>query len=107
MKTTYTGTISLNQPDPKYGDHINFHITTDAPRTYVSLTISQAGAAIAHGGDLFYSASEYDSQMIGLYAPSWPSGAADCVAELQSVKSNRTGRTTYTTIASVAFSVAA
>jgi len=96
-----TGTLTLNQTNPSFGDKVNFNVTANVLGTGVRLTYSQKGAVVAQSSVNFNWADlSYTTRDFGLYAPNWLSGAADCVADLITSSSN-------VPLASVTFVVAA
>lgn len=99
-----SATVTLDQPSPAHGDFITFSVTTNSTPTLVRLTCSQDGAVVAIGGWLVHSDTSYTSETIGLYSPAWPSGGADCIAEVKLVTAHPSTR--WKTIGSTTFDVA-
>ncbi len=93
--TTYTGSFVLSYPitspttspptqaTPKWGDKINFSVTSNAPYAYVGLDCYQSGIKVYHQ-DVGYFSSWIGSKYFTLTGPNWTSGAADCTPTLYS-----------------------
>lgn len=105
-----TATITLDNPTPKYGDKIIATVETDAPKAGAKMVVSQNGVQVAVS-DIVYRDGPTWTEDFGLYAPSWPSGAAqariDVIQQLTATSKGKKKRTTYPVIASIEFEVAA
>lgn len=85
-KTSMTGTFSLvllNSTDglPHYGQDVTFNVTSNAYHPMVTLTCYQGGDWVKNQSVGFYDGWPW-SQVFNLSSWKWPSGAADCSAEL-------------------------
>ena len=69
---------------PNWGDTITFSVATTATTApYVELTCSQGGSVVYSAWAGFYDSYPWPGQrLMPLSSPSWTSGAADCVATL-------------------------
>lgn len=72
-----------------YGDFVGFAVTTTAPVSYVEGSCSQGGSVVGIFGWLAHTASSYTSEKVGLYSPIWPSGGAECTADLHAYDGKR------------------
>lgn len=91
-------TISLNESSPSYGDFVDFTVSANVEPTELRLACSQNGTT-SYGGGIVHYQLVYTTETIGLYAPNWPSGGADCVADVLYLTPHRTpiiGETTFT-----------
>ena len=99
-----TGTVSLVLPPvvdkngngtPNWGDAVRFNVsTTSTTQPYVNLYCYQNGVFVG-GSSEGYFAGALDDGVFGLYAPSWPSGAADCTAKLVNPSGSVLGSTSF------------
>lgn len=88
--------------EPTHGDTITFSVsTTETDRPFVSVNCYQAGTWVYSASVGFFPDYPWAQEFV-LASTSWPSGAADCTAELYTSKDGR--RTT--TLATLDFSVA-
>ena len=102
--TTGTGTIALHFPlavdrngngTPNWSDVVSFDIATTATTTpYVHLMCSQNGTVVAQGWDGYFDGA-LGGRTFGLSSPSWPGGAADCRANLETATGSVLGYTTF------------
>ena len=68
-----------------YRDTITFNVTSNLASPYVSVTCKQGGTLVYSASAGFYADFPWPgAQNMPLYSPSWTSGAADCVAVLES-----------------------
>ena len=99
-----SGTIALASPlvvdrngngTPNWGDVVRFNISTSATsQPWVYLTCSQGGTVVSVGSEGYW-AGALDDGNFGLYSPMWASGAADCVAKLQTPSGSVLGSTSF------------
>lgn len=84
----YTASITLDNPEPSHGDKIIATVTTDAPASGVSMNCYQDGVFVARSDWVSKKGPTY-TEDFGLYAGSWPSGAAHCVMSVRIWNSKR------------------
>jgi len=98
-KNKYTGTVALNQPSPKYGDAVDFNVTTTAPASGVRLTYSQNGQIVGVSSTIYHYSTAYTTEKYGLSSPIWSGGAADVVADLVSTTGAKIASTKFLVVA--------
>ncbi len=79
-RATNGSTITLDQPDPHFGNWVTFTVATEASNDWVNARCYQ-------GGQLVYAQwQEVIDHSAGVFAlgptPSWTGGAAQCVADV-------------------------
>jgi hypothetical protein len=99
-----SGTIALHFPlvvdnngngTPNWSDVVRFDIATTATtQPWVHLVCSQNGTMVAQGWEGYFVGSLSDGNF-GLSSPSWPGGAADCRANLETNTGSVLGYTTF------------
>ena len=99
-----TGTISLHTPlvvdnngngAPNWGDVVTFDIATTATtQPWVHLICVQGGVTVAQGWDGYFDGA-LGGRNFGLSSPSWPGGAADCTARLETGTGSVLGSTSF------------
>ena len=85
-----TGTISLaplvvdqnGNGTPNWSDVVTFNISTSLSQPWVHLVCSQNGTMVAQGWAGYFDGA-LGGRNFGLTSPSWPGGAADCTARLE------------------------
>jgi hypothetical protein len=99
-----SGTIALHLPlnvdrngngTPNWNDVVSFDIATTATtQPWVHLICSQNGVVVAQGWAGYFDGA-LGGRTFGLSSPSWPSGAADCKANLETGTGSVLGSTTF------------
>ena len=97
-----TGTFSLDQTAPRFGDSATFTAVTDRTAyPYASVTCYQAGVRVLVDTKQLWSGAFNPQPVVLGYTNGWTSGGADCSAELFYFSSNFHHRT----LATLTFSV--
>lgn len=95
--TIASGTVSIDDPTPVWGQLITLTGDANITGTYIYMECNHAGGTSYSYSVIDYTGEPY-SDDVGLYAPNWPDGAeADCTAVLNRVE-NRGHHTRTTTI---------
>ena len=67
---------------PNWNDVVTFNISTTISQPYVHLICKQSGTVVAQGWDGYF-VGALGGRNFGLASPQWTSGAADCVANVE------------------------
>ena len=97
-----TGTISLaplvvdqnGNGTPNWSDVVTFNISTSLSQPWVHLVCSQSGTMVAQGWAGYFDGA-LGGRNFGLTSPSWPGGAADCTARLETGTGSVVGSTSF------------
>ncbi len=100
-------TITVDNPTPKQGETIAFHVVTDVTGTGCKVTIQQPGGTTFSSVEYLHADPLNYDKKVGLYAPNWPAGTGgQLVAEVETVARARGGKIRTTKIASLGLTVA-
>ena len=99
-----SGTIALHIPldvdhngngTANWSDVVSFDIATSSTtQPWVHLVCSQGGTVVAQGWAGYFDGA-LGGRTFGLASPSWPGGAADCVARLETGTGSLLGSTSF------------
>ena len=79
---------------PNWSDVVTFNISTATTQPWVHVMCSQNGAVIAQGWAGYFEGA-LGTRNFGLSSPSWPGGAADCKANLETSSGSVLGTTSF------------